>query len=78
MINWIKKWGSEVFIQKYVLKIALFLIYFLVLGPTSVVTKLLFRFSLSYSLSKVTQAKESNWSPVSNLEDNLENSENQS
>ena len=70
----IKEWITQVLFKIFLTPIILFIIYFVILGPTSIIAKLFFR----KALSKSTYNQNSNWLEVKNYEGNLENSYEQS
>lgn len=63
----IKNWVTNTLLAKIIIPIILTFIYFLVLGPTSVIAKIFFR----KHLSKTANSTEANWSSVQENIDTL-------
>lgn len=70
----IKSWVADVLLPKFIIPIILFVVYFLVVGPTSVVA----RWFYGRFLSKTSDAPNSNWVPIQNCELTMENTRKQS
>ena len=70
----VKEWITQVLFRKFLTPIVLVFVYFLVVGPTSLVAKIFFRDALKKSSGR----NDSNWIETKNYEDSLETSYGQS
>ncbi len=70
----IKEWVTQVLFRKILTPFVLVLIYFFVLGPTSIVSKIFFRKKLTKSITN----KDTNWNETVDYEGNLQESTYQS
>lgn len=66
----IKEWVTQVLFRKILTPMALVFIYFFVLGPTSIVSKIFFRKKLTKTISNVN----TNWNEVVDYEGSLQDS----
>lgn len=70
----IKEWVTQVLFRKFLTPIVLVLIYFLVLGPTSIVSRIFFRKKLTKSINNPN----TNWNETVSYEGDLQDSQYQS
>lgn len=66
----IKEWVTQVLFRKFLTPIVLVVIYFLVLGPTSVVSRIFFRSKLTKSIKN----ESTNWNETVSYEGDLQES----
>lgn len=70
----IKTWVTQVLLKKILTPIILIIVYYFILGPTSLVAKIFFR----SSLSKSVKSQKTNWLNTSDFKTTLESSRKQS
>lgn len=70
----VKTWVTQVFLKKFLTPVVLVLVYYFILGPTSIVARIFFR----SALSKSPKTTDSNWLMNNSFETTLESSRKQS